>query len=91
MGRFRDATHRKSSNNGSGVATAIPLDRHRYGAAVFQQLGDADKYIAAGEMTTDCFKMLARAQPEKDTDRVDDRSSNGKRLWHLPPGVKWLK
>jgi hypothetical protein len=51
LGRFRDATTRKSSLNGSGVATAIPLDRHRDGAAVLQQLGDADKHIAAGEMT----------------------------------------
>jgi hypothetical protein len=51
LGRFRDATTCKSSISGSGVATAIPLDRHRYGAAVLQQLGDADKHIAAGEMT----------------------------------------
>ena len=48
MGRFHDATTRKSSINGSGVATAIPLDRHRYGAAVLQQLGDADKVKAKG-------------------------------------------
>ena len=75
LGRFRDATPRKNSNHGSGVATAIPLDRHRYDAASFQQLADADKYIAAGEITTDCFEMLARAQPAKGTDRVDDRSS----------------
>jgi hypothetical protein len=39
------------------------------------QLGDAEKYIAAGEMTTDCFKRLARAQFAKDTDRVGDGSS----------------
>ena len=48
--RFRDAPTRKSSLNGSGVATAIPLDRRRDRAAVLQQLGDADKHIAAGEM-----------------------------------------
>jgi hypothetical protein len=51
LGHFHDATTRKSSGSGSGVATAIPLDRHRYGAAVLQQLGDADKRIAADEMT----------------------------------------
>ena len=50
LGRFRDATTRKSSLNGSGVAATIPLDRHRYDVAVLHQLGDADKRIAAGEM-----------------------------------------
>jgi hypothetical protein len=51
LGRFRDATTCKSSISGSGVATAIPLDRHRDGIAVVQQLGDADKHTDAGEMT----------------------------------------
>ena len=51
LGRFRDATIRKSSLSGSGVATATPVDRHRDDVAVLQQLGDADKHIAAGEMT----------------------------------------
>ena len=51
LGRFRDTTPRKSSINGSGVATANPHDRHRDGVAVLQQLGNADKHVAAGEMT----------------------------------------
>jgi len=51
VGRFRDPTLRKSSLSGSGVATAIPLDRYRDGVAVLQQLGNADKHVAAGEMT----------------------------------------
>jgi hypothetical protein len=51
LGCFHDATTRKSSISGSGVATAIPLDRHRDGIAVVQQLGDADKHTDAGEMT----------------------------------------
>jgi hypothetical protein len=51
LGCFHDATTRKSSISGSGIAAAIPLDRHCYGAAVLQQLGDADKHIAADEMT----------------------------------------
>jgi len=42
LGRFRDARTCESSISGSGVATAIPLDRNRDGAAVHQQLGDAD-------------------------------------------------
>lgn len=50
MGRVCDATPRESSLNGSGVATAIPLDRLRDGVTVLQQLGDADTHIAAGEM-----------------------------------------
>jgi hypothetical protein len=51
LGRFRDPTPGKSSVGGSGVATAIPLDSHRDGVTVLQQLGDADKQIAAGQMT----------------------------------------
>jgi hypothetical protein len=51
LGYFRDATPRKSSFTRSGVVSTIPMDRHRYGTAVFQQLGGADKHITAGEMT----------------------------------------
>jgi len=51
LGRFCDTTPRKSSISGSGLAAAIPLDRHRDGVAVLQQLGNADKHVAAGEMT----------------------------------------
>jgi hypothetical protein len=69
VGRFRDATPRKSSINGSGVATAIPLDRHRYGAAVFQQLGDADKHIAASEMTGASVIELAEVRAQVSNER----------------------
>jgi hypothetical protein len=51
LGRFCDPTPRKSSVSGSGAATAIPLDRYRDDLTVVQQLDDADKQIAAGEMT----------------------------------------
>jgi hypothetical protein len=51
MGRFCDPTPRKSSVSGPGATTAIPLDRYRNDLIVVQQLGDADKHIAAGEIT----------------------------------------
>jgi hypothetical protein len=51
LGRFRDPAPRKGSVRGSGVATAIRLDRHRDDVTVLKQLGDADKHIAAGELT----------------------------------------
>ena len=69
LGRFRDATTRKSPLNGSGVATAIPLDRHRYCAAVLQQLGDADKHIAAGEMTGASAIELAEVRARNSNER----------------------
>ena len=69
LGRFRDATTRKSSINGSGVATAIPLDRRRDGAAVLQQLGDADKRIAAGEMTGASAIELAEVRAHVSNER----------------------
>ena len=69
MGRFRDATTRKSSISGSGVATAIPLDRHRDGIAILQQLGDADKHIAAGEMTSASAIELAEARANVSNER----------------------
>jgi hypothetical protein len=69
LGRFRDATIRKNSLSGSGVATAIPLDRHRDGVAVLQQLGDADRHIAAGEMTgasaIELVEVRAQASDER--------------------------
>jgi len=69
LGRFRDATTRKSSISGSGVATAIPLDRHRDGIAILQQLGDADKHIAAGEMTNASAIELAEARAHVSNER----------------------
>src|ERR1019366_4124979 len=52
-----------------GVAAAIPLDRHRYGAAVLQQFGDADKHIAAGEMTGASAIALAEARVQVSNER----------------------
>jgi hypothetical protein len=69
LGCFRNATTRKSSINGSGVSTAIPLDRHRYDAAVLQQLGDADKHIAAGEMTGTSAIELAEVRARNSNKR----------------------
>ena len=69
LGRFRDATTRKSSIRGSGVAAAIPLDRHCYGAAVVQRLGDADKRIAAGEMTGASAIALAEVRAHVSNER----------------------
>jgi hypothetical protein len=69
LGRFRDAQPRKSSGSGSGVATAIPLDCHRDGAAVRQQLRDADKRIAAGEMTGALAIGLAEVRAQDSNER----------------------
>jgi len=81
LGRFRDATTCKSSVSGSGVAATIPLDRHRDGVAVLQQLGDADRHIAAGEMTGASAIELAevRAQVSNETHLVLFRSIQPRR------------
>ena len=64
LDRFRDATTHKGSLSGSGVAAAIPLDRYRDGGAVLQQLGDANKHIAAGEMTGASVIELAEVRAD---------------------------
>jgi len=69
LGRIRDAPSRKSSGSGSGVAAAIPLDRHRDDVAVPQQLGDADKHIAAGEMTGALAYELAKLRAQVSNER----------------------
>jgi hypothetical protein len=60
LGRFRDAKTCKSSVSGSGVATAIPLDRHRDGVAVLQRLGDADSATSIEDYAfTFCSSLTA--------------------------------
>lgn len=69
LGCFRDARTSKSSINGFGVAAEIPLDRHCDGAAVLQQLGDTDKRIAAGELTSASAIELAEARAHVSNER----------------------
>jgi len=45
------------------------LDRHRYGVTVLQQFGDADKHIAAGEMTGASVIELAEARTQVSDER----------------------